>query len=169
MLLIAYGGKLRLRTPGVGSVLPCIVVETVTAGVAEFAAAWDEAAAIAEAASVAFVMLKPSGYEKSKAPGSPGRENGGCTGFVDNLPLPQGPEQKLEASLRSIQIPSKGMSLCHFDNSYVQKSCDCGTSQSPQTLNPGQLSSCMSILAIRMLCRCSTTHLQGRSLQRVGV
>ena len=58
-LLIAYGGKFRFRTPGVGSVRAYTGVG-VTEGVG-YAADWEAKAALAEAASVEFVTLKNSG------------------------------------------------------------------------------------------------------------
>ena len=39
--------------------------------------AWEADSDEAMAASVAFVKLKPSGYVRTRLPGSPGRPNGG--------------------------------------------------------------------------------------------
>ena len=61
-LFITYGGKSKLRTPGVGSVLPwVVVVGTGRIGDADKAELCEADADAAEEASVALVMLKPSG------------------------------------------------------------------------------------------------------------
>jgi hypothetical protein len=59
-LLIAYGGKFKFLTPGVGSVRAYTGVG-VSDGVG-YAADCEANAALAEAASVEFVTLKNSGY-----------------------------------------------------------------------------------------------------------
>lgn len=59
---MTYGGYVKFLTPGVGSVLPLVVVVgTGMSVVLESAAACEEDAADADAASVALLMLKPSG------------------------------------------------------------------------------------------------------------
>jgi hypothetical protein len=63
-LLITYGGYVKLRLPGVGSVRPfVVVVGTGIKVVLDSAEAWDEDAAAAEDASVALDTLNPSGYK----------------------------------------------------------------------------------------------------------
>jgi hypothetical protein len=108
--------------------------------VVERTEAWEADAALTEAASVALLTLKPRGYLKSALKGSLGRRKGGCTGFSVRRPLPHEPAQKEDASLRSIQMPSKEVSFYQVTISLVHHCCDDGSSQSAHTENPGQLS-----------------------------
>jgi hypothetical protein len=63
-LLMTYGGYVKLRLPGVGSVRPfVVVVGTGIKVVLDSAEAWDEDAAAADDASVALDTLNPSGYK----------------------------------------------------------------------------------------------------------
>ena len=61
---------------------------------------------------MALVVLKPSGYVKIWFPGSPGSKKEGCTGL--RLRFDEGTEPTMndDASLMSIQAPSKATLLC---------------------------------------------------------
>ena len=68
-------------------------------------------------ASVALVRLKPSGYDRTALPGSPGRLNGGCTGFSDRLPVPQLPTQNddtCDQSAYCLQTTQLGVLSAYF-------------------------------------------------------
>ena len=135
---MTYGGYVKFLAPAVGSVLPFVVVVG-TGSIVELdnAAACEDDAAVADTASVALLMLKPSGKRKSNVSGSPGSRKGGWTGFMSSFSSPHDPTQNEEASLRSIQMPSKGVSLCQLTMLFVHHCCDVGMSQSAQTENPG--------------------------------
>lgn len=86
------------------------------------------------AASVAFVKLKPSGYVRTRLPGSPGRPKGGWTGFKDKFPVPQLPTQKELTSDMSIQMPDQGTSLWCATIESVHQDTDSFACQSGKTV-----------------------------------